>query len=158
MVLNYGEMDNWGSNLRKLREERQQTQAELARIFVCNVSNVTHMENGRIDGIKQSYLYKLAAAWDMSPAELSAKLYGGGLSAKLVSDYPEHQNEIIRNIEQLKELLKKMGKSPNILNDAQVAFSGKIGDGLTSEDVRALVDMAEYLKKKNLNEKSGIKT
>ena len=69
-------MDNWGFNLRKLREELGYSQTELARLWGEGISNVGHMERGRYDSLKQSKLIKLAKIANMSTSELSIRLFG----------------------------------------------------------------------------------
>jgi len=40
---------------------------------------------------------------------------------------------------------------PSELNDIQVAFSGHAGEGLNQNDIKMLVDLADMMRKKNLN-------
>jgi len=75
-------MNTWGYNLRKIREEYRFSQGDLAKVLGCNPSNIAHMESGRYASIKQNYIAKMANAWGISVAELTARLYGGAAPTK----------------------------------------------------------------------------
>jgi transcriptional regulator with XRE-family HTH domain len=72
-----------GQRLRALRQERDWSQARLARILGTHQTNVSEMERG-VRGMSVKQLVKLARALDVSPNDLIGEGNGGaGGRAKL---------------------------------------------------------------------------
>jgi len=99
---------------------------ELATQLGIRDATLHRYESGKIKNVPYDMVTKLAEIFECSPSYLMG--WADEVNAK-----------------------EETPQIPAILNDAMVAFSGGAGEGLNSEDIRALVDMAELLRKKNRN-------
>lgn len=78
---------HWGIRLRKLREERNWTQGDVASRASISRELVTQYETGRVKNLTDESLSALARALDMTPAALASYLHGG---EKPVDRIPSH--------------------------------------------------------------------
>ena len=56
--------------IRRLRSEKNVTQAEVCRIADLTIATLSRIENGHLDQISMGTLRKLAKAYKVKPAEL----------------------------------------------------------------------------------------
>ena len=75
-------MSNWGQRIRELRESKGYTQQELAERAGIKLSHLSRLELGHYQSLKDDTRGALARGLEMTPAQLSAYLYGGELPSE----------------------------------------------------------------------------
>lgn len=75
-------MNIWGHRIKELRESKGYTQQEFAERAGIKLSHLSRLELGHYQSLKDDTREAIARAFEMTPAALSAYLYGGGLEVK----------------------------------------------------------------------------
>jgi transcriptional regulator with XRE-family HTH domain len=70
-------MPSWGFRIKQLREDHHYTQEELAEKAGLTRSHLSRIEADDYQSLKVEHLNSLASAFEMTPANLSAYLFGG---------------------------------------------------------------------------------
>ena len=86
---------HWGETIRKLRQERDWSQALLARKSAITRSALVRYELGMVKKLNPELLVRFAIAFDMTPAQLSQEMYGKipeNLKALGITAYGETAN------------------------------------------------------------------
>ena len=79
---------NWGHHIKRLREEKHFTQAELASRSGLKRSHISQIERGAYKSVKESTLNKLAIALDTSVEVLTREIYGN-VGEREIKETPE---------------------------------------------------------------------
>lgn len=91
-----------GGNIRRVREERELNQSDLADIIGCARTSITHLETGR-QGIQIHQLLQIAAALGVEPSDLLDIGNDWKLSHSLrndaVEDLPGNLAAIVSNLQ-----------------------------------------------------------
>jgi repressor LexA len=100
---------NWGLEIKELRETAGLTQAELAVRSGLTRAHISRIEIGYIQDPKEDVLQKLAAALDLTLADLRRKLYGLDLPETnrlpqptrhpIYKDFPFHAGSPVRPVD-----------------------------------------------------------
>jgi transcriptional regulator with XRE-family HTH domain len=70
-------MVNWGFTVKKIREEKNLTQDELAQKSGIDRSHIGRIELGHYQSFKEVTITKLARGLDMTVPELTTRIFGG---------------------------------------------------------------------------------
>jgi transcriptional regulator with XRE-family HTH domain len=76
MCYNQGAMMNWGLIIKRLREQKGLTQAELSELAGVERSHLSRIETGAYQSFKEDTIKGLARGLGISLAELSQEIYG----------------------------------------------------------------------------------